>query len=80
METTYSTVLLITDDGTGRYSFTSDAGKSVDEMAFGIAALAKALVRDGYIKKTDDFTKAIKKYINDPQYSEVKENKENKDV
>lgn len=75
MEATDSIVLLITDDGTGKYSFTSGAGKSVDEMAFGIAALAKALVRDGYIKKTDDFTKAIKKYINDPQYGEIKEKK-----
>ena len=46
---------------------------NVNEVAFGVAAFAKVMVRDGYIKKTSDFTNQIVKHINDPQYAEIKE-------
>ena len=66
-------VLLITEDVDGRYKFTCGPGMNVNEVAFGVAAFAKVMVRDGYIKKTSDFTNQIIKYINDPQYAEIKE-------
>lgn len=66
-------VLLITEDADGRYKFTCGPGMSVKEVAFGIAAFAKVMVRDGYIKKTSDFTKKITDFINDPKYAEIKE-------
>ena len=66
-------VLLITEDKDGRYKCTCGHGMNVNEVAFGVAAFAKVMVRDGYIKKTSDFTNQIIKYINDPQYAEIKE-------
>ena len=66
-------VLLITEDVDGRYKFTCGPGMNVNEVAFGVAAFAKVMVRDCYIKKTSDFTNQIIKYINDPQYAEIKE-------
>ena len=66
-------VLLITEDKDGRYKFTCGPGMNVNEVAFGVAAFAKVMVRDGYIKKTSDFRNQIVKYINDPQYAEIKE-------
>ena len=66
-------ILLITEDKDGRYKFTCGPGMNVNEVAFGVAAFAKVMVRDGYIKKTSDFTNQIVKYINDPQYAEIKE-------
>ena len=66
-------ILLITEDKDGRYKFTCGPGMNVNEVAFGVAAFAKVMVRDGYIKKTSDFTNHIVKYVNDPQYAEINE-------
>ena len=73
-------VLLITEDKDGRYKFTCGPGMNVNEVAFGVAAFAKVMVRDGYIKKTRDFTNQITKYINDPQYAEIKETDNGQDT
>lgn len=73
-------VLLITEDVDGRYKFTCGPGMNVNEVAFGVAAFAKVMVRDGYIKKTSDFTNQIVKYINDPQYAEIKETDNGQDT
>ncbi len=73
-------VLLITEDLEGRYKFTCGPGMSVKEVAFGIAAFAKAMVRDGYLEKTSEFTRQIIDYINDPQYAEIKETNDGQDT
>lgn len=73
-------VLLITEDVDGRYKFTCGPGMNVNEVAFGVAAFAKVMVRDGYIKKTSDFINQITKYINDPQYAEIKETDNGQDT
>lgn len=57
---------------TNQYNIGGCQGTSVNEMAFGIMALAKTLVRDGHLTSTDEFIDKIKKYCDDPQYEEVK--------
>lgn len=66
-------VLEITEDDKGMIYFKSDAGMSVNEVAFCIAAMARALTRDEFIKKPNDFVKLIRKYIVDPLCEEIKE-------
>ena len=66
-------VIQVTEDDEGRYIFTCGPGMSVQEVAFAMAAFAKVLVREGYIKKPNDFVKQIRKFMNDPKYNEIKE-------
>lgn len=66
-------VIQVTEDDKGKYSFTCGPGMSMQEVAFAMAAFAKVLVREGYIKKPNDFVKQIRKFMNDPQYNEIKE-------
>ena len=40
-------VLLITEDADGRYKFNCGPGMNANEVAFGVAAFAKVMVRDG---------------------------------
>jgi hypothetical protein len=47
-------------------------GSSVAETAFGMSIVIKCLIRDGIIENSTDVTDLITKYLNDPQYQEVK--------
>lgn len=49
-------------------------GSNVAETAFAMSVVIKCLIKDGIIKSPADVTDLIDKYLNDPQYEEVKEN------
>ena len=49
-------------------------GSNVAETAFAMSVVIKCLMKDGIIKSSTDVTDLIDKYLNDPQYEEVKEN------
>ena len=48
-------------------------GSNVAETAFAMSVVIKCLMKDGIIKSPTDVTNLINKYLNDPQYEEVKE-------
>lgn len=50
------------------------AGSNVAETAFAVTVIIKCLIKDKIIEKAEDFTDLVNKYLNDPQYDEVKEN------
>lgn len=60
------------DEEKDLYSVDIPAGSSVQETAFGMAIVIKCLVRDNIIEKATDITSLIVKYVDDPQYQEVK--------
>ena len=49
-------------------------GSNVAETAFAMSVVIKCLMKDRIIKSPADVTDLIDKYLNDPQYEEVKEN------
>lgn len=49
-------------------------GSNVAETAFAMSVVIKCLIKDGIIKSPADVTDLIDKYLNDPQYEEVKDN------
>lgn len=53
------------------YEVNIPQGSNVPEVAFGIAAMVKCLVRDKVIEKPKEFIDMIKKYVYDPQYGEI---------
>ena len=48
-------------------------GSNVAETAFAMSVVIKCLMKDGIIKSPEDVTDLINKYLNDPQYEEVKD-------
>ena len=48
-------------------------GSNVAETAFAMSVVIKCLIKDGIIKSSADVTDLIDKYLNDPQYEEVKD-------
>ena len=48
-------------------------GSNVAETAFAMSVVIKCLMKDGIIKSPADVTDLIDKYLNDPQYEEVKD-------
>ena len=48
-------------------------GSNVAETAFAMSVVIKCLMKDGIIKSPEDVTDLIDKYLNDPQYEEVKD-------
>ena len=60
------------------YSVDIPQGSSVNETAFAVTVAIKCLVRDGIIENSKYFTDLIDKYLNDPQYAEVKDKKKKK--
>lgn len=67
------TVLAVTYDiTTNAYTVGTCQGSSVAEMAFAVMVVIKTLKRDGHIKDFNDFIDKVKKYLDDPQFEEVK--------
>ena len=58
------------------YSVDLAKGSNVAETAFSMAVVIKCLIRDGIIKEAKDVTDLINKYLDDPQYNEVKKDEE----
>lgn len=48
-------------------------GSNIAETAFAVSVVIKCLIKDGVIKNSEEFTDLITKYLNDPQYDELKE-------
>lgn len=48
-------------------------GSNVAETAFAMTIVIKCLVKDGLVKDSKEVTDLIEKYLNDPQYDELKE-------
>ena len=48
-------------------------GSNVAETAFAMSVVIKCLMKDDIIKSPADVTDLIDKYLNDPQYEEVKD-------
>ena len=70
-DTKHLIVAIAFNETQGTYEMNIPQGSNVPEVAFGIAALCKCLVRDKVIEKPNDFINLIKKYVHDPQYGEV---------
>ena len=64
------------DQTNNTYSVDLAKGSNVAETAFSMAVVIKCLIRDGIIKEAKDVTDLINKYLDDPQYSEVKNDDE----
>lgn len=65
------------DQTNNTYSVDLAKGSNVAETAFSMAVVIKCLIRDGIIKKAKDVTDLINKYLDDPQYNEVKKDEQN---
>lgn len=65
------------DQTNNTYSVDLAKGSNVAETAFSMAVVIKCLIRDGIIKEAKDVTDLINKYLEDPQYSEVKKDEQN---
>ena len=64
------------DQTKNTYSVDLAKGSNVAETAFSMAVVIKCLIRDGIIKEAKDVTDLINKYLDDPQYNEVKKYEE----
>lgn len=47
-------------------------GSNAAETAFAMSVVIKCLLKDNVITKPEDITDLVNKYLNDPQYAEVK--------
>lgn len=65
------------DQTNNTYSVDLAKGSNVAETAFSMAVVIKCLIRDGIIKEANDVTDLINKYLEDPQYNEVKKDEQN---
>ena len=65
------------DQTNNTYSVDLAKGSNVAETAFSMAVVIKCLIRDGIIKEAKDVTNLINKYLDDPQYNEVKKDEQN---
>lgn len=65
------------DQTNNTYSVDLAKGSNVAETAFSMAVVIKCLIRDGIIKEAKDVTDLINKYLDDPQYNEVKKDEQN---
>lgn len=65
------------DQTNNTYSVDLAKGSNVAETAFSMAVVIKCLIRDGIIKEANDVTDLINKYLDDPQYNEVKKDEQN---
>ena len=65
------------DQTKNTYSVDLAKGSNVAETAFSMAVVIKCLIRDGIIKEAKDVTYLINKYLEDPQYNEVKKDEQN---
>jgi hypothetical protein len=55
------------------YSVELGKGSNVAETAFAMTIVIKCLIKDGIIDNAMEITDLINKYLNDPQYDELKD-------
>ena len=63
-------------DEQNQYHVDIPAGSNVNETSFAMAVVIKCLLKDGVIKSADEVLDNITKYLEDSQYAEVQEAKE----
>lgn len=64
------------DDESGNYNLKAGKDMSVNEVMFGVAALIRCLVRDKVVDDKNVPVEMLNRYLNDPQYDELKEAEE----
>nr|DAD77480.1 MAG TPA: hypothetical protein [Podoviridae sp. ctaNW81] len=57
----------------GKYEVKIPKGSNVAETAFCMAVIIKVLTRDNIVSGTKEVLDAITRYLDDPQFEEVKE-------
>ena len=57
---------------TNMYTVDLGKGSNVPETAFAMSVVIKCLLRDKLIKSATEVTDLIQKYLDDPQYEELK--------
>jgi hypothetical protein len=57
----------------GKYEVKIPKGSNVAETAFCMAVIIKVLTRDNLVSGTKEVLDAIMRYLDDPQFEEVKE-------
>ena len=57
----------------GKYEVKIPKGSNVAETAFCMAVIIKVLTRDNLVSGTKEVLDAITRYLDDPQFEEVKE-------
>lgn len=65
------------DDEKGIYSVHLAQGSSVNETAFCMNIVIRCLIRDKIISSADEVLTEVKKYLNDVQWNEVKDDTDN---
>ena len=60
------------DEENGDYKVDIPAGSTIAETVFGFSVVIKCLVRDGLIKEPAEIYDMLKRYVEDPQYQELK--------
>lgn len=65
------------NDENGNYNVKMPKGSNLAETMFSIAAMIRCLVRDNVIENKDVAVEMLNKYLSDPQYEEVSEDKNN---
>lgn len=63
----------------GNYDIRVGSGMSVNECMFGISAFMRCLVRDKVVEDKQILLDLLSRYLNDPQFDEIKTDEENKD-
>lgn len=58
---------------TGQYKVDIPAGSTVPETVFAFAVVVKCLLRDEIIKSPEDIYTLLKRYVEDPQFDELKQ-------
>lgn len=53
------------------YEINIPQGSNLNEVAFGISAMIKCLLRDAVLKEPQEFLELIVRYLTDPQYNEL---------
>ena len=80
MNKTEKLILKITfDEESGYYDMKVGKTMTVNEVMFGVAALIKCLVRDGVVEDKNIPVEMLNRYLNDPQYDELKQAEEVKE-
>lgn len=64
------------NEETGNYGMRVGAGMTVNECMFGISAFMRCLVRDNVVEGKQILLDLLSRYLNDPQFDELKQAEE----
>lgn len=61
------------DDTNGKYNVVIPSGMTLNEVIFGFVVVIKCLIRDGVIDDYAVVYDLLTRYLNDPQFEEVRD-------